>query len=71
MLELAAEVVMDPRTGEIVEVKDILEACAKGLVPIPGHEVESVRAMNRKQRRAWAAQQRKRTSLLPSKGDGT
>lgn len=70
LLELAAEVVMDPRTGQIIEVENEGDARKKGLIPIPADELGSVRVMNRKQRRAWAAQQRKRTSVLPSDRQG-
>lgn len=50
---------MNPHTGEIHF--DVLEADAKkrGLIPIPKEDLERVVNMNRKQRRAWAAQQRK------------
>ena len=54
---------MDPRTGQIYQVENEDEAKRKGLVPIPADELGSVRAMNRKQRRAWAAQQRRRGSV--------
>lgn len=61
---------MDPRTGQIIEVENEGDARKKGLIPIPADELGSVRVMNRKQRRAWAAQQRKRTSVLPSDRQG-
>lgn len=35
---------------------------AKNLIPIPPEEEQAVRAMNRKQRRAWAAQQRRKAA---------
>ena len=50
---------MDPKTGQIVHVEDALEAERRGLVPIPDGEVDRVRRMNRKARRAWAANQRR------------
>lgn len=54
---------MDPNTGRIYQVADEAEAKRRGLVPIPPEEEEAlVRGMNRKQRRAWAAQQRKRAT---------
>lgn len=51
---------MDPNTGRIYQVENEEEARKRGLVPIPQHELAEVKAMNRKQRRAWAAQQRKK-----------
>lgn len=53
---------MNPMTGEIHF--DVLEEEAKrrGLVQIPRDDLERVVNMNRKQRRAWAAQQRKKTT---------
>jgi len=62
---------MDPRTGQIIEVENDEEARKRGLIPIPDNEVGSVRAMNRKQRRAWAAQQRRRSAVLPSPAKGS
>jgi hypothetical protein len=51
---------VNPNTGEIHI--DVSEADAKkrGLIPIPGNELEGLINKNRKQRRAWAAQQRKK-----------
>lgn len=51
---------MDPNSGKIY--RDITEAQAKqhGLVPIPPEDEAHVQKMNRKQRRAWAAQQRRK-----------
>lgn len=51
---------MNPNTGEIHI--DVIEAEAKrrGLVPIPNEQLERVINMNRKQRRAWAAQRRRK-----------
>lgn len=52
---------MNPNTGEIhfnVSDEDVRK---KGLVPIPDDQIEGVVNMNRKQRRAWAAKQRKKT----------
>lgn len=43
---------MNPETGKIVPVKDEADAKARGLVPVPD-------GMNRKQRRAWAAEYRR------------
>jgi hypothetical protein len=51
---------MDPNTGRIYEVKDEEDAKKRGLIPIPKDEYGKVVAMNRKQRRAWAAQQRRK-----------
>lgn len=50
---------MDPNSGKIY--RDIEEAVAKkhGLVPIPPEDEKRVQGMNRHERRAWAAQQRK------------
>ena len=51
---------MNPNTGEIhfnVTEDDVKK---RGLVPIPDGELENVVNMNRKQRRAWAAKQRKK-----------
>lgn len=51
---------MNPNTGEIhLNVSDE-DAKKRGLVPIPDGDVERVINMNRKQRRAWAAQQRRK-----------
>jgi hypothetical protein len=52
---------MDPRTGVIYEVENEEEAKRRGLIPIPPEQEASVRGMNRKQRRAWAAKQRRAT----------
>lgn len=51
---------MDPRTGRIYQVDNEEEARKRGLIPIPPEEEATVRGMNRKQRRAWAAQQRRK-----------
>lgn len=51
---------MDPKTGQIYEVADEEEARKRGLIPIPRDQEERVRGMNRRQRRAWAAQQRRK-----------
>lgn len=53
---------MDPNSGRIYQVENEEEARKRGLVPIPADELSAVRGMNRKQRRAWAAQQRKKES---------
>lgn len=50
---------MDPNSGRIYEVRDEDDARKRGLVPIPADQLDVVRSMNRRQRRAWAAQQRK------------
>ncbi len=50
---------MDPHSGKIFEIADEKEARRRGLVPIPPDQEKDVRRMNRKQRRAWAAKQRK------------
>lgn len=53
---------MNPATGEIhfnVSDDDVKK---KGLVPIPDEHLEGVVNMNRRQRRAWAAQQRKKSA---------
>ena len=50
---------MDDR-GRIYDNVSAEEAKAKNLIPIPKEEEDSVRAMNRHQRRAWAAQQRRK-----------
>ncbi len=49
---------MDPNSGRIYQVSDEEEAKRRGLIPIPPNELGVVRGMNRKQRRAWAKQQR-------------
>ncbi len=49
---------MDPNSGRIYEVSEE-EARQRGLIPISASEEAAVRGMNRHQRRAWAAQQRK------------
>lgn len=51
---------MDPRTGQIYLDVPEEEAKKRGLVPIPKEDAEQVINMNRKQRRTWAAKQRKR-----------
>lgn len=53
---------MDPNSGKIY--RDIDEEAARkhGLVPIPPEDEARVQGMNRHQRRAWAAQQRKKAS---------
>lgn len=51
---------MDPNTGRIYQVENDEEARKRGLIPIPESELPAVRGMNRKQRRAWAAQQRRK-----------
>jgi hypothetical protein len=51
---------MDPKTGRIVHVENDETARRLGLIPIPADELPAVRAMNRKQRRAWARNQQRR-----------
>lgn len=51
---------MDPNTGRIYQVESEEEARKRGLIPIPPEDEERVRSMNRKERRAWAAQQRRK-----------
>ncbi len=54
---------MDLNSGKIyrLEEHDMSEDDARkaGLVPIPAAQEEAVRAMNRHERRAWAAKARK------------
>lgn len=50
---------MDANTGHIHVGVIEEEAKRRGLVPIPNEEAEAVINMNRRQRRAWAARQRK------------
>lgn len=53
---------MDAKTGKIYghdETDKLDEKTKKRLVPIPANEETEVRAMNRRQRRAWASKQRK------------
>ncbi len=50
---------MDDR-GRIYENLTEEEAKRRNLIPIPPDEEPTVRAMNRKQRRAWAAEQRRK-----------
>jgi hypothetical protein len=52
---------MDPKTGIIYHVDDEAEARRRGLIPIPPSMEREVRAMNRHERRKWAAQQKRRT----------
>lgn len=52
---------MDPKTGRIELItteEDERDAKKRGLVPIPPEQVARVSAMNRHDRRAWAAKQR-------------
>ena len=54
---------MDPNSGKIYDLEKIGmtpdEAKRKGLVPIPKTQEPHVQQMNRHDRRAWAARQRK------------
>ncbi len=53
---------MDDRTGHIYEETDseLQKVPERNRVPIPAGEVERVTGMNRKQRRRWAREQRKK-----------
>lgn len=55
---------MDPNSGRIYtgdEIEKIKDPKVKGrLVPIPDGDLTRVQGMNRKQRRAWAAEQRRK-----------
>lgn len=61
---------MNPNTGEIHFDVSEEDAKKRGLVPIPKSDLEGVVNMNRKQRRAWAAKQRKRSGLSEGKRHG-
>jgi len=50
---------MDAKTGQIYLNVSKEEAKKRGLVPIPADQAEKVINMNRRERRAWAAQQRR------------
>lgn len=53
---------MDTRTGKIYTAEDLpglAKDIRENLIEIPTEHEEAVRGMNRKQRRAWAAKQRK------------
>lgn len=56
---------MSPETGRIYESEE-LEALPKKerdkLIEIPDDQIASVKKMNRKERRAWAAKQRRSKS---------
>lgn len=51
---------MNPNTGEIHLDVTAEDAKKRGLIPVPAAEAEGLINKNRKQRRAWAAQQRKK-----------
>lgn len=51
---------MDPNSGKIIRNVTAEEAKRHGLVPIPPQDEQRVQRMNRHQRRAWAAQQRRK-----------
>lgn len=53
---------MNPNTGEIHFGVSDDEVKKRGLVPIPDADLERLVNVNRKQRRAWAAQQRKKAA---------
>jgi hypothetical protein len=44
---------MNSDTHEIEEVKDNADAAAKGLVPIPSSEIETIRVMTTDKRAKW------------------
>ena len=48
---------MDPRSGQIVEVVNELEANSRKLIPIPDDEIQAVTAMGTDDRKAWALKQ--------------
>lgn len=53
---------MDPNTGRLYSPDEVRKLTAEEkaeLIEIPEHEVNAVSRMNRKQRRAWAANKRK------------
>ena len=50
---------MDDR-GNIYDNVSLEEAMRRNLIPIPPEDEARVRGMNRHERRAWAAQQRKK-----------
>lgn len=50
---------MHKDTGHIYHTVDPQIAKQKGLVEVPAKDVDKVRFMNRKQRRQWAAEQRR------------
>ncbi len=60
---------MDPNSGKIFDLKKIgmsnEEAETKGLVPIPIEQREKVQAMNRHERRKWAAEMRHKVMAIP------
>ena len=53
---------MDPNSGMIIHNVTEEEAKKHGLIPIPLEEEADVQKMNRHQRRAWAAKQRKKAT---------
>jgi hypothetical protein len=61
---------MDSRTGHIYPDVSDEEAKKRDLVLIPNDQLEGVINMNRKQRRAWAAQQRRSGSPTSSDAKG-
>lgn len=51
---------MHPKTYEILEFDSVEQGRAAGFtVPLTKPEAEELKGMNRKERRAWLAQQRK------------
>lgn len=50
---------MDPRTGQIKPQAELTDEERKTWIPIPPAQEQAVRSMNRAERRAWAARQRK------------
>lgn len=53
---------MNPESGRIYLDLPEEEAKRKGLIPIPADQAERIVNMNRKQRRAWAASQRRKVT---------
>jgi predicted Zn-dependent protease len=53
---------MDPNSGKIYRDIDDATAQKHGLVAIPPEDEKRVQSMNRHERRAWAARQRKAKS---------
>ena len=49
---------MNPNTQQIIDDPTDEQIEREKLVPIPPDQIDAVRGMNRKQRRAWLAQQR-------------
>ena len=67
---------MDTRTGNLVPLEELQAAMAtlsekdakkfmERFVEVPAGDLPAVQQMNRKQRRAWAAQQRRARRAVP------